>query len=144
MDCRLSALAKSAGARYTRYADDLAFSGGAEFERSAERFGLHVAAILLEEGFRVHHRKTRVMHQGVRQHLVGLVTNQRVNVVRGDFDLLKAVLTNCVRTGPESQNREGRLDFRAHLVGQVGFVEMINPAKARRLREILERIQWAE
>ena len=27
MDCRLSALAKSAGATYTRYADDLAFSG---------------------------------------------------------------------------------------------------------------------
>ncbi len=33
VDCRLSGLAKSAGAFYTRYADDLAFSGGADFER---------------------------------------------------------------------------------------------------------------
>jgi RNA-directed DNA polymerase len=144
LDCRLEALAKSAGATYTRYADDLAFSGDAEFEKCAERFGLHVAAISSEEGFGVHHRKTRLMRQGVRQHLAGLVTNQRINVVRRDFDRLKAVLTNCVRSGPESQNREARPHFRSHLEGRVGFVEMINPNKGRRLRAIFERIQWPE
>jgi len=142
LDCRLTALAKSAGANYTRYADDLAFSGGREFEKCAERFALHVAAVLREEGFTVHHRKTRVMRQGVRQHLTGLVINQRMNVVRRDFDRLKAILTNCVRFGSESQNRDGRLRFRAHIEGRVAFVEMINPGKGKRLREILERIQW--
>ena len=142
LDCRLTALAKSAGAAYTRYADDLAFSGGEEFEKCAERFSLHIAAILQEEGFTVHHRKTRIMRQGVRQHLAGLVTNQRVNVVRSDFDRLKATLTNCVRLGAESQNREGRPRFRQHLEGRVAFVETINPKKGTRLRTILERIQW--
>jgi hypothetical protein len=88
VDCRLSGLARACGAEYTRYADDLAFSGGAEFERRVERFVRHVAAILLEEGFDVHHRKTRIMRQGVRQHLAGLVANRSVNVVRGDFDRL--------------------------------------------------------
>jgi hypothetical protein len=144
LDCRLAALAKSAGASYTRYADDLAFSGGEEFEKGVERFGLHVAAILLEEGFAVNHRKTRVMRQGMRQHLAGLVTNQRPNIARPDFDLLKAVLTNCIRLGPESQNRESRLRFRAHLEGRVAFVEMINPGKGKRLREIFERISWLD
>src|SRR5262249_45914045 len=86
LDCRLSGLAKSVGARYTRYADDLAFSGGEEFDRCVERFLIHVAAILLEEGFAAHYRKTRIMRQGVRQHLAGLVANQRVNVMRRDFD----------------------------------------------------------
>ena len=66
-----------------------------------------------------------------------------MNVIRADFDLLKATLTNCVRSGPEIQNREAHPDFRAHLDGRVGFVEMINPAKGRRLRAIFDRIAWA-
>jgi len=142
IDCRLAGLARSTGAVYTRYADDLAFSGGDDFERRVERFSTHVAAILEEEGFSVNHRKTRIMRQGVRQYLAGLTANQRVNVIRTDFDRLKATLTNCVRIGSTSQNREGHPMFRAHLEGRVGFVESINPGKGRRLRKILERIEW--
>jgi len=142
IDCRLAGLAKSAGARYTRYADDLAFSGGEEFERCVERFSAHAGAILLEEGFAANYRKTRVMRQGVRQHLAGLVLNQRANIIRSDFDQLKATLTNCVRRGPESQNRDAHTAFKAHLDGRVGFVESINPARGARLRAIFERIEW--
>lgn len=142
LDCRLRALAESAAATYTRYADDLAFSAGPDFERRVERFAAHVGAVLLEEGLRVNHRKTRVMREGVRQHLAGLVTNGKANVRRSDFDRLKAALTNCVRFGPESQNRERRSDFRSHLRGRVSFVEMINPVKGKRLRTIFEQIRW--
>jgi RNA-directed DNA polymerase len=142
IDCRLSGLAQAAGASYTRYADDLVFSGDENFEKRVERFSAHTAAILLEEGFAVHHRKTRIMRQGVRQYLAGLVTNQRVNVVRADFDRLKATLHNCVRHGPHSENREAHPCFQSHLEGRVGFVEAINPEKGRRLRLIFEQIQW--
>lgn len=142
-DCRLAGLAESAGARYTRYADDLAFSGGEDFDRRVERFSAHVAAILHEEGFAVHHRKTRIMRQGVRQHLAGVVANRRLNIWRADYDRLKAILTNCVRHGPTGQNRDGHTDFRAHLEGRVSYVESINPEKGRKLREILRRIAWA-
>ena len=141
-DCRLAGLAKSAGARYTRYADDMAFSGGESFDRRADRFSAHVAAILHEEGFTVNHRKTRVMRQGVRQHLAGLVANRHLNVVRADFDRLKATLTNCIRAGAESQNRDAHPSFRSHLDGRVGFVETINPRKGQRLRELFEQIEW--
>jgi hypothetical protein len=142
IDCRLSGLARAAGAEYTRYADDLAFSGGEPFEHCVDRFAVHVAAILLEEGFAVHHRKTRIMRQGVRQYLAGVVTNERVNIVRADFDRLKATLTNCVKHGPQSQNREAHPAFRQHLAGRVAFVEMINPQKAARLHRIFDRIDW--
>jgi len=142
VDCRLAGLAESAGAAYTRYADDLAFSGTEELERRIARFSTHVAAILHEEGFAVHHRKTRVMRQGVRQYLAGLVANQRINVIRTDFDRLKATLTNCVRLGPESQNREAHPDFRLHIEGRVRWVETINPDKGKRLRAIFEKIEW--
>lgn len=143
VDCRLTGLAKSAGAEYTRYADDLAFSGSEAFERRIERFSTHVAAILMEEGFTVHHRKTRVMRRGVRQHLVGLVANQHMNIMRPDFDRLKATLNNCVRFGPESQNRDAHPHFRSHLEGRVGFVEMINPTRGKRLRKILDQVKWS-
>jgi RNA-directed DNA polymerase len=141
-DCRLAGLAQSVDARYTRYADDLAFSGSETFARNVERFAAHVAAILHEEGFTVNHRKTRIMRQGVRQQLAGLAVNRRLNVIRADFDRLKATLNNCVRLGPESQNRDGHDNFRSHLDGRVGFVETINPAKGKRLRVLFEKIRW--
>jgi RNA-directed DNA polymerase len=143
VDCRLTGLARSAGAEYTRYADDLAFSGGEEFERSIERFSTQVAVILVEEGFNVNYRKTRIMRRGVRQRVAGLVTNERMNVPGPNFDQLKATLHNCVRFGAETQNRTDHPHFRAHLDGRIGWVECINPAKAQRLRAIFDQIEWA-
>lgn len=142
LDCRLAGLAASVGARYTRYADDLAFSGDEAFELRVERFSTDVAAILREEDFAVHHRKTRIMRQGVRQRLAGLVINERANIHRSDFDQLKAILTNCIRNGPETQNRDDHPQFRLHLEGRISFAEMINPAKGKRLRRIFELINW--
>lgn len=142
LDCRLAGLARAAGAVYTRYADDLAFSGDHDFVLRAERFAASAAAICNDAGFRVHFRKTRVMRQGVRQHLAGLVTNAHVNVPRRDYDQLKATLTNCLRHGPATQNRDGLPDFHAHLQGRVSFVESINPARGKRLRALFERVQW--
>jgi len=143
VDCRLSGLAESAGAVYSRYADDLAFSGDEQFERCVERFSLHAAAILMEERFTVHHRKTRIMRQGVRQYLAGLVVNSHINIVRTDFDCLKAILTNCVRHGAASQNREDHRDFRAHLAGRISNLEHVNPSKGERLRQLFNAIQWS-
>jgi hypothetical protein len=142
LDCRLSALAASVGANYTRYADDLAFSGGADFDRRVARFSTHVAAILLDEGFAVNHRKTRMMRPGAAQRLAGLVVNRFPNIPRADFDRLKAILTNCVRFGPASQNLSGHERFREHLEGRVAFIASINPAKGARLREIARAIRW--
>jgi hypothetical protein len=141
-DCRLAGLAKSANANYTRYADDLAFSGDAHFAARMDSFSTRAAAILIEEGFQVHHRKTRVMRQGVQQHLAGLVVNRRIKTPRADFDRLKSILTNCCHHGPESQNREQHPAFEAHLSGRIAFVENTNPAKGQRLRKIFERIGW--
>jgi hypothetical protein len=142
MDCRLAALAGSAGATYTRYADDLAFSGGRAFDRVVRRFQLHVSAIVMEEGFAVHHRKTRIMRRGVRQRLAGVVVNEHPNVIRADYDKLKATLTNCLRHGVASQNRMDCADFRGHLLGRIAFVGMLNLNRGSRLRVIFDRIDW--
>jgi RNA-directed DNA polymerase len=142
LDARLDGLAKAAQASYTRYADDLIFSGGESFARSIRRFPTHAAAIALEEGFTVQHRKTRVMRQGVRQRAAGVVINQKINITRDDYDQLKAILCNCVRHGPAEQNRAGVADFRAHLAGRIAYVARVNPERGERLRLLFERIPW--
>ena len=147
VDCRLTGLARSAGAEYSRYADDLAFSGGEEFERGVERFSTHAAAILMEEGFHVNHRKTRIMRQGVRQRLAGLVANHRMNVMRADFDRLKATLNNCARLGPESQNRSDHPQLssapgRADRMGRV-HQSCQGPAPASSLPANYVALTWA-
>jgi hypothetical protein len=142
LDCRLAGLAKAAGAVYTRYADDLVFSGGDDFLRVARRFHVHAARIALEEGFEVNTRKTQFLRPAVRQQVAGIVLNAHPNVNRRVYDQLKAILCNCLRHGAASQNREGHPDFRAHLLGRIAYVAMLNPARGQRLRALFDRIRW--
>ncbi len=142
LDVRLEALAKSMNCVYSRYADDLAFSGGVELGRSLDRFHVRVAAIAIEEGFQVNTRKTRMMRQGTRQEVTGVVVNRHPNIARADFDLLRAILTNCVRHGPGSQNHAGHDNFRAWLTGKVAYVAMVNPSRGSQLSLLLSAITW--
>lgn len=142
LDLRLKGAADRAGAVYTRYADDLAFSGGRDFEKNIDRFYIFICSIAMEEGFEIATRKTRIMRQGVRQKLTGIVLNEHPNICRKEYDTLKATLYNCIRFGSGTQNRGSVDDFRAHLMGRVSHVNMINPKRAQRLIELFERIQW--
>jgi len=142
LDIRLESLAQSLGASYSRYADDLAFSGGRELAQAADRFHVQVAVIALEEGFRVNTRKTRLMRQGTRQQVTGVVVNAHPNVSRDEYDRLKAMLTNCKRRGPDSQNRDQHPDFRAHLAGRISFVKMVNASRAGKLQRLFDAIAW--
>lgn len=142
LDMRLAALAQAAGASYTRYADDLVFSGGAELARRTEHLIARVSAIALEEGFAVNSRKTQVMPQARRQRVTGVVVNRRINVQRAAYDTLKATLHNCVRSGPLTQNRACVPDFRSHLAGRIAHVANLNPTRGACLRRLFESIHW--
>ena len=142
LDARLSGLARSVGAAYTRYADDLAFSGDRAFARGLPRFRTHVHAIAIEEGFALNTRKTRTLRRGVRQRVAGVVLNDRPNVPRDAYDALKATLHNCLAHGPIDQNQTHHPDFRAHLSGRVAHVAGLNPARGEKLRALLDRVAW--
>jgi hypothetical protein len=142
LDIRMAALAERFGATMTRYADDIAFSGDREFDRSLHLFLPRIGAIALEEGFHINYRKTRVMRRSERQQLCGLVVNEKPNLPRRELDALKALLWNAIRFGPESQNRSGHTDFRRHLEGRVSYVASVHPDRGQRLRALFERIHW--
>lgn len=144
LDSRLSALSHRYGVKYTRYADDLIFSGDQKFTRRVEDFRVTVLAILIDEGFQIRRRKTRVLHRGQRQQIGGLVLNQQLNIPKRDYDALRATLHNCHRRGPEGENRSGHPRFRDHLLGRIAWVEFVSPERGQKLREMFDRISWPQ
>lgn len=142
LDLRLDGLARCFSAQYTRYADDLTISGGDHLDRGLRVLLPLVRQIVKQERFRLNDDKFRILRPHQRQVVTGVVVNVRPNVSRALFDELKAILTNCVRHGPQSQNREGMADFAAHLRGRIAYVQQLNPARGEKLLRLYSRIEW--
>ncbi|MCH7685830.1 MAG: RNA-directed DNA polymerase [Planctomycetes bacterium] len=142
LDVRLSGMARCFDAVYTRYADDLTFSGSQHFLRAMPLFIPLVTKIIRSERFRVNLRKRKVIRNNQRQTVTGVVVNERPNISRKDFDRLKAILTNCVHHGPSSQNRDRHENFAAHLRGRVAYVSQLNKNRGSKLFALYQRIDW--
>ncbi len=143
LDVRLGALARSWGGRYTRYADDLAFSGEAGWGRGTSRLLDAVEVIVQDEGFRLNARKTHVMPRGGRQRLAGLVVNERPRVAREQVDALRAILHNCRVHGPSTQNRGDVTAWEEHLRGRIAWVAQHDPVRGGRLQAEHDAIDWS-
>lgn len=140
LDARLAGLAAATGGFYSRYADDLAFSGDQNFARQATWVRREVNAIVQDEGFRLNQQKTKTLGSGQRQLAAGMVLNAGTHVPREDRKRLEAILTNCVNHGWGMQNRMNHPDFLAHLHGRICWVESTCPAHGAKLRRIFEQI----
>ncbi len=142
LDCRLEGVAQRFGFKYTRYADDLAFSGSRRLAKMSNFVETLVGAIAIDEGFRLNHRKTRLRQASQRQCLAGIIVNEKTNCRRSDWDQLKAILHNCVKQGPSSQNRDNRPDFKAHLRGRLAYLAWLNPTRGEKLQTLWNKINW--
>ncbi len=140
LDHRLWNLAASLGLTYSRYADDLAFSG----ERIPDTIIPRIAAIGIEEGFPLQLRKTRRMGKSVRQELTGLVVNADPAPRREAYDRLRATLHHAALDGPVAANREGHPDFRSHLRGRIEWVAADRPHRRAKLERLFARIAWTD
>ncbi|HTJ74132.1 MAG TPA: reverse transcriptase family protein [Acidimicrobiales bacterium] len=135
LDRRLHGLAEAIGARYTRYADDLTFSGPHRLWRRAPELSRLVAAIVAEEGFRLRDDKTSRRAAGERQLVTGLVVNVRPNVRRHDYDNLRAIVHNAARDGAPAEDR-------AHLSGRIAWLEHVHATHGAKVRAEFDRISW--
>ncbi len=139
LDARLNGLARATGTTYSRYADDLTFSG------DRPPVGLLIGAtteIARAEGFRIGAAKTRVRSRAARQLVAGVVVNEHLNVPRREYDRLKALLHDAASHGPQAANRAGVPDLRAHVRGRIAWVAAINPERGRRLLERFDAVAW--
>lgn len=126
LDRRLAGFAKARGFTYTRYADDLTFSG--DDLGKIDAFLKAVPGIAAAEGFEINRAKTRVMRASRRQTVTGVVVNKAPGLSRQERRKLRAALhrqRTSPAAAPESEKRR--------LEGKLAYVRMINPAQAERL-----------
>jgi len=142
MDLRLAELAHVMETRYSRYADDLVFSGGDSLRQAFTRLQAWVGKVAAEEGREINHRKTRLMTQAQAQTVCGVVVNAHANLRRAEFDRLRAILHRSALDGPAATADRPLPEWRRHLLGRIAWAEQLNPAKSQRLRALWDRIAW--
>jgi retron-type reverse transcriptase len=130
----LQQAADHAKVRYTRYADDLTFSGGRQavgLLRLAER-------TLAQIGLELDPLKTNIFRRGRRQMVTGLVVNQQVSVPRSARRRLRAAVHHAETGGPLHWN--GQPEGLDALRGRLAFVRMVDAAQAQPLVDRLRRL----
>lgn len=129
----LSAEAEKAGCRYTRYADDITFSGG---EAAVGLLG-RAKSVLASAGLELDPKKTNIFRPGRRQKVTGLVVNVKPNVPRDYRKLVRAAVHKyCSGGTPEWK---GSPMTKAELLGRVAFVGSVRPEEARVLAEAVRK-----
>jgi len=102
LDRKLCKLAVAYGLKYTRYADDITFSGMKNIFSENGKFCKSLRNIIEnEEHFTINKDKTRLCHIGMRQEVTGLTVNEKVNVSRKYVKQLRTMIHNWETNGYE-------------------------------------------
>ena len=114
MDRRLEGLARRFALTYTRYADDITFSGSRNVFAPGSEFRAELDRILSDSGFVRNEAKTRLQKRGDRQEVTGLTVCEKVNVSRAYVKNLRAAIFQMEMYGfdkKEYRSVKGRLEY---------------------------------
>ena len=126
-DAELASLAKCNNLAYTRYSDDLYFSGNnvdaVEIIKEARR-------ILSSYGFQLHNSKTRVLGQHQAQMVTAIVVNDKMQVPREYRRKLRQeiyYLKQFKENAQDVMKADSYQDYLYQLMGKVSFVLYVDP-----------------
>ncbi len=125
-------LSRKAGLKeciYTRYADDLTFSGD---EKALQMIGI-AKSVLARIGLHIDPIKTNIFRSGRRQICTGLVVNDKVSVPRNIRRRIRAAIHSL-----ENDNKlhwNGEQMSTSSLRGRIEFVKMVSPDTGSGLAE---------
>lgn len=126
LDKRIAAFTQKNNIRYTRYADDLTFSG--DFD---EGFIIKkIKEIVISEGFEINNAKTRLREQHQRQEVTGIVVNNNMQASRNYRRKLRQEIYYIKQFGLEShlefKGNENPEKYVRKLIGKANFIKNIN------------------
>jgi RNA-directed DNA polymerase len=133
MDRRIAGFCHRRGITYTRYADDMSFSG--DFQASELLWFLR--RVLPENGFEANEKKTRILGRGQKHRITGVVANAKPQTdkeyrrqVRQEIYYLKkyGLHDHLQRYKADRKVRISRKKYLQKLLGRIAHVLSINQA----------------
>jgi RNA-directed DNA polymerase len=133
MDNEIAAYCMGGEIKFSRYADDMAFSG--EFDHiMLER---ELRKILKKHGFTINKSKTRLMKQNQPQIIAGVLVNKKFQVPRKQRDELRQAVYYIEKFGLESHLDKikcQKSSYIEHLLGIANYMLFLNP-KDQKVKE---------
>lgn len=124
LDRTLTRFAETNGMKYTRYADDLSFSSK---EPITEIHQNEIVKTIVNEGFKVNTKKTRLQRNTGKQTVTGLKVNEKVNVERKYIRSIRGMLNRWEKNGMDRALMANQTpqNFLNILQGKLGFLKMV-------------------
>lgn len=146
----ISALAKTAGLRYSRYSDDMIFSTPGVFSRDETKTFVHrVYDVLGAHGFEANRTKTSVAAPGARKVVLGLLVDRDEPRLTREFrSNIETHLHYLERpdVGPVAHASARKFDsiigLQNHLLGLIAFAGQIDPTYGDALKSRIRAIVW--
>ena len=126
---------------YTRYCDDMTFSG--DFDPAEViRF---VKLELKKMGFLLNEQKTKIQHPGQQQTVTGIVVNEKLSIPSDYRRKLRQELYYCRKFGVQEHLQKIGLEipedtYRMQLLGKVNYVLQVHPDD----RDMLDAMKWLQ
>lgn len=133
IDNEIAKYCKNNDIRFTRYADDLTFSG--EFDEN-DIYNL-VESNLKKKGFEINKAKTKLMLNSQRQIVTGVVVNDKIQLDKETRKQLRTDIYFIKKKGLESHMKYKGINgnfYLNYLIGKVSFGLYLNP-EDKRLKE---------
>ncbi len=144
MDIRLEKLSEKMGIRYTRYADDITFSGDKYLINT--KLLEYVNNIIEDCGFKINEKKTRFASKGSRQEVTGLIiNNDTINVPKSYIRQIRQELYYIDKYGIKDHRAKVGFEnkyYKEHLLGKILYVKSINPTKGIELLNKYNSLKW--
>jgi RNA-directed DNA polymerase len=129
LDRRLAGIGRKLGFAYSRYVDDLVFSG--DHPERINKLRFLATRIVREEGFEVNADKTRFARRGGCQRVTGVVVNSVLGLSRQERRRLRSLIHRLKHDQLAGRPDDGRL---AYLRGKLAYLNMLNEDQAAKLR----------